>query len=86
MAATKPPDTLMALMLDVLGRLQYKHAGLLFLIFIVVCIDLFDEHVTSKFSGAIMGGELTGYGLLIKGLLVTILYLSIDALIKLNVI
>ncbi len=79
------PDTLTAPILDVLGRLQYKHAALLFVIFIVLCIDIFDEHVMGKFNGAMSDGEPTGYGLIIKGTILVIAYLAVDALIKLGV-
>lgn len=84
--AKPPPDTLTAPLLDILGRLQYKHAALLFVIFIVLCIDIFDDHVISKFNGAISDGEPTGYGLIIKGTILVIAYLAIDALIKLSVV
>ena len=86
MAATKRPDTLMSLILDVLGRLQYKRAGLLFILYILFCVDTFDEFVTGRFSGACVDGGISGYGVIIKGSLLTLAYLFIDALIVLNII
>ncbi len=86
MAATKRPDTMTSLIVDVLGRLQYKRAGLLFVLYILFCIDTFDDVITSRFSGAFVDGNISGYGVIIKGILLTLAYLCIDALITLNVI
>lgn len=81
---TKRPDTMMSLMLDVLGRLQYKHAVFLFVLYILLCIDTFDENITSRFSGAFVDGSITGYGVIIKGILLVLCYLFIDMLTKLG--
>lgn len=83
-AATKRPDTMTGLIVDVLSRLQYKRAGLLFVLYILFCIDWFDDMVTTKFSGAFVEGSITGYGVIIKGILLSLAYLCIDALIALN--
>lgn len=85
MAAAKKPDTLFALVLDIFGRLQYKHAVLLFIVYIAISIDLFDDYVMNRFNGAILNGSLTGYGMIIKGVLLILAYLGIDMLVKLNI-
>lgn len=71
---------------DIIARIPYKMAFLLFLIFMLIISDLFQEYWLIQFKGAVEDDHVTSYGHIIQGLSLALLYIIFDALIFYGII
>ncbi|QJX71567.1 hypothetical protein F-LCD7_0318 [Faustovirus] len=79
------PDSLF----DIFGKLQeldLKQAFLIFLFLIFVQSDLFYEHFLSIFDGALDMKTITNYGVIIQGVVLSVLFIISSSMRKANII
>lgn len=71
---------------DALGGFSFKLILFLYLIFIIVCSDVFIDKILSKFDSAVDMHVPTTYGTLIQGAILVVSYIFTDVLIKMEVL
>ncbi|AIB52004.1 hypothetical protein F-liban_283 [Faustovirus] len=74
---------------DIFGKLQnldFKQSIFIFLLFIFVSSDLFYEHFLSMFDGAVDMRNVTNYGVIIQGVMLTIGFIVFNSMVKAELI
>jgi len=71
---------------DMLGSIQWKLVGFVFLIFIIVSSDVFVGRVLSQFNGAVDLKYPTSWGVILQGLFLSMGLIMIDALIRADIV
>lgn len=84
--ASQTPDDLSSIVTDLLGSIQYKFLGFLFLLFILVSSDVFVSRVLTTFDGAVDMKCPTNWGVFLQALVLVIGMTFIDAMIKQKII
>lgn len=74
-----PPDTFNDIIISGLGSIRWRFFVLLFVVFILISTDVFENRVLSKISGATVDGVRTPWGTTITGLLLVLVCIIIDA-------
>lgn len=82
----KSPDALTSMFGDMIGSIQYKLFGLMFIVFLILSSDMFINRVLSKIDGAVDMKYPTNYGTMLQGMFLAIIMIIIDALIKQKII
>lgn len=74
---------------DIFGKLRQldiKQAFIIFILLVFVQSDLFYEHFLSMFNGALDMKNITNYGVIIQGIVLSFLFLISNAMDKADLI
>lgn len=77
---------LFRMLIDAIGSVQYKLAGMMFAFFIVLSTDMFLQRVLVHIPDAMSGGQPTSWGVTVQGMFLALAMIIFDALIKLEVL
>lgn len=85
------PDDFTSIINDLVGGIQFKLFGLMFIVFILLSTDIFVGRVLSKFDGAvdhsIPGCSMpTSWGVFLQGLFLGLACIIMDAAIRQKII
>jgi hypothetical protein len=69
------------ILVESLGKIKYKFLTLLFIMFIFISSDVFNERVLSNFDGAVDIHTITNYGIILQGIFFILGYISLEILI-----
>jgi hypothetical protein len=65
---------------------NYKMIFFIFVFFMFLSSDVFQSTILSNFTGAIVGGELQTWGIVLQGIFLVLGYVILDILIRQGVI
>lgn len=82
----KAPDDFTSMIMDIVGAIQYKFLGLMFVMFIFISSDVFINRGLTVFKGAVDFKYPTNWGVVLQGLFLIIAMMIIDALIRQKII
>ena len=87
-AASKRPSDMNPIIGDILGSIPVKLLFFVYIIYILISTDVFNQRILLKFDGAVDEGTNlpTTWGHTIAGLFLVFLTASVDALIKAGII
>lgn len=81
-----PPDSFSDIILHAAGGVQWKLFALMFLVYILIMCDIFDRKILGRFRGATVDGDVTTYGIAVKGLILVLACIIIDVALKTNIV
>lgn len=79
-------DDLSGLVWGVIGDINFKIAGMLFLVIIALNTTVVIDKVFSKWSGAVTIGKLTERGVVMQSMFICMAYILLDVLVQKNAI
>lgn len=79
-------DDLIGLFNTIIGGVQFKFIGMMFLVFLILSTDTFITRVLDIFGSAVSGGCPTSWGTVLQGMFLVLAMLLIDPLIRTGVI
>lgn len=74
-----PPDTFNALIFALLGQVHFRLIGIIFIIYLIVSLDVFDNKVMGGLSG-------TNKGMFVKGLIIVFVAIIADIALNLQLV
>jgi hypothetical protein len=80
------PDSFQYIFVDVMSKLNWKVAVILFLVFVILSSELMMEKVYHSIPGAVKNGALTNTGVLVQGVMLVLFYMVVDGLVTAGVI
>lgn len=84
--APKGRSEMMNMTSDMLGGFNFRILLFLYLIFIIICSDVFVDRVLTKFDGAVDMHVPTTYGTCVQGGLLVGAFVVADVLVKMEVL
>lgn len=79
-------DDFISIIMDILSKMNYKIAFFLFVFFIILMSDAFQDYVLIQFNGAMIEGSITSYGHVVQGVFLVIFYLIFDILVQCQIV
>jgi hypothetical protein len=79
-------DNFLTMIMDIIGGVQYKFLGALFLVFLFVTSDIFVLGALERISGAVEYKNPTPYGAVLQGVVLVLIMLVVDPLIRQKII
>jgi hypothetical protein len=78
------PDTFNNLIIHAGGQVRWRFFILMFIVFMVMMTDIFEDKILTRFDGAVIDGCKTFYGNGITGLLLVFVCIIIDAALNIS--
>jgi hypothetical protein len=69
------------ILVESLGKIQYKFLGLIFIMFIFISSDVFIERILSNFESAVEIRSVTNYGIMLQGIFFVLGFIVLEILI-----
>ena len=78
----KKEDNFISMGVEGLKGFKWKPYFLLFMVFLILTCDVFNDSCLSKFSGAVDGNDPTTYGTILQGIFLVLFFIVIDYLCR----
>lgn len=71
-------DSINEMLADITKQIDVRMMLLRFVVFILICSDVFVNRVLARFNGAVEMRNPTNYGIVLQGIALVLVYLLID--------
>jgi hypothetical protein len=75
-----------SMIMDNIGKIPWKIAIILFILYIIINSDIFVNKVLSNITGTAVDGTITSKGIIVSGMILSIMYVLTDFLQKMDYI